>query len=140
MAQFCTALQACRLLTHLKLWRLAWNITKHRSVVHLLDTAAALPVLSELDISYTHVERMHAAAAGQALGALLAADLPSLRTLCVHSCGLGDEGLAPLLDGLAANTHLRELECVGNNLSEAFVRDRLTPALAALAARANNDA
>jgi hypothetical protein len=78
--------------------------------------------------------------AGQALGALLAANMPSLRTLMVDCCNLGDEGLEQLLVGLAANTHLRVLSCDGNNPSEAFERDRLIPALDALAARANNDA
>jgi hypothetical protein len=58
----------------------------------------------------------------------------------VSDCQLGDRDLAPLLDGLAANTHLRELECEDNDPSEEFERDRLEPALAALAARANRDA
>jgi hypothetical protein len=80
------------------------------------------------------------AAFGHALGALLAANLPSLHTLRATACNLGDEGVAALLDGLAANTHLRELDCRFNDLSDAFERDRLTPALAALAARANLDA
>jgi hypothetical protein len=43
------------------------------------------------------------------------------------------------LSGLAANTHLRHLECTLNDRSEAFQRDRLAPALAALAARAEHD-
>jgi hypothetical protein len=62
-----------------------------------------------------------------------------LRTLNVNDCGLGDDGLAPLLDGLAANTHLRWLDCRDNEPSEAFERDELMPALAALAARAEFD-
>ena len=41
---------------------------------------------------------------------------------------------------LTANTHLRELDCRFNELSDAFERDRLAPALAALAARAELDA
>ena len=80
------------------------------------------------------------AAAGHALGALLGANLPSLRTLRVNRCLLGDEGLAPLLDGLAANTHLRTLQCRINDPGIAFERERLKPALAALAARAALDA
>jgi Leucine-rich repeat (LRR) protein len=74
------------------------------------------------------------------LGALLSANLPSLRTLSVTGCNLGDEGLALLLDGLAANTHLRKLDCPLNDPSEAFKRNRLDPTLAALAARARFDA
>jgi hypothetical protein len=77
---------------------------------------------------------------GRALGALLSANLPSLRTLRVNRCLLSDEGLAPLLDGLAANTHLRTLQCRINDPSFDFERDRLAPALAALAARAELDA
>jgi len=68
------------------------------------------------------------------------ANLPSLRTLLVNRCLLSDEGLAPLLDGLAANTHLRTLQCRINDPSFDFERDRLAPALAALAARAELDA
>ena len=74
------------------------------------------------------------------MGALLRVNQPSLRLLHVNFCGLGDEGLAPLLDGLATNTHLRKLNCEINLMSEAFRRDRLAPALAALAARAERDA
>jgi hypothetical protein len=92
-----------------------------------------------MDLS--HLRAQDTAAFGRALGALLRANLPRLRTLCLRYCGLGDEALAPLLDGLADNTHLRELDCVRNYLlTEAFTRDRLEPALAALAARAALDA
>jgi hypothetical protein len=108
-----------------------------RTITELIDAAASLPALSEL--SFWCSDFQEKAATGQALGALLAANLPSLHTLGVDCCYLGDEGMAPLLDGLAANTHLRTLDCQDNNLSAAFERDRLQPALAALAARAALD-
>jgi hypothetical protein len=72
---------------------------------------------------------------GRALGALLRADLPSLRTLSVGGCQLGDEGLGLLLDGLEANTHLLVLDCQNNDESEAFELDRLKPARLMLWAR-----
>ena len=47
--------------------------------------------------------------------------------------------MAALLDGLAANTHLRFLDCdYQNDLSAAFVRDRLAPAVAVMVARRAN--
>jgi hypothetical protein len=134
MPGLCTALRACRSLTHLTLCLLPPNNANHRTVTELLDAVAALPALSVLDLWGGIVQ--DTTAFGHALGALLRANLPSLRTLNVEDCRLGDEGLAPLLDGLAANTHLRELVCVADNLSSvAFLFERLTPALVALAAR-----
>ena len=137
MPMLCHALRACRTLTHLKLGLNPPEGASHRTVTELLDAAASLP-LSVLNLYDSRAQ--DTAAFGRALGALLAANLPSLRTLNVEHCQLGDEGLALLLDGLAANTHLRKLVCEGNGPSVAFERDRLAPALAALAARANLDA
>ena len=135
----CAALKACRTLTRLKLRLKPHNGASRRTVTKVLDAAASLPTLSMLDLYASNFR--NPVAAGRAFGRLLAANPPSLRTLSVHSCTLGDEGLAPVLDGLAANTHLRVLDCQeGNGLSEAFKRDRLAPALAALAARAELDA
>jgi hypothetical protein len=138
LLELCAALRICRTLTHLKFWLNPVNGLSHRVVTELLDAAAELPALFLLDLSYSYL--LDRAAAGRAFGALLRADLPSLRILLVFNCPFGDEGLAPLLDGLAANTHLRALFCGENETSEAFERDRLEPALAALAARAEHDA
>ena len=137
----CAALRTSHALTLLKLRFNPQNGATSGAVAELLDAAAALPALSELDLDYSRLQDR--AAAGRALGALLAANLPSLRILSVNGCQLGDEGMGPLLAGLVANTHLRELDWSrggGDDLSEAFVRDRLTPALAALAARTELDA
>ena len=51
--------------------------------------------------------------------------------LHVSDCALGDDGLGPLVDALPHNTHLRELGCMDYDMSAAFARDRLMPALAA---------
>ena len=131
------AVRSCRTLTHLELQINPPDGTDRRDIMELIDAAAALPALSVLDLSFSKIDDK--AAAGHALRALLRANLPNLRTLRLHCCDLGDEGLAPLLDGLAANTHLRELDCGGTNVSEAFERGRLLPAVAELIARDNFD-
>ena len=128
------ALRACHKLKCLRLRLSAPNGVAHRIVAELLDAAASLPELCILDLQNSRLQ--DAAAFGHAFGALLASDLPNLRIVVVSNCCLGDEGLAPLLDGLAANTHLIDLECQeGNRLSRAFKRNRLAPALAELPAR-----
>ena len=137
LLKLCDALRACHTLTHLELILRPPNDATRQTITELLDAAAALPALFELNLSNSWA--LDRVAFGRALGALLLANLPSLRALLVYGCFLGDEGLGALLDGLAVNTHLRTLQCTGNNPSEAFARDRLEPALAALAARAELD-
>jgi hypothetical protein len=130
------ALRACRTLTYLGLClNPLYGATRH--VTDLLDAAASLPALTELDLSWSTAQ--DTVAFGHALGALLRADLPSFHTLNVEYCRLGDEGMAAVLDGLAANTHLCRLYCDQNEISDAFRRDRLDPALAALEVRAALD-
>jgi hypothetical protein len=76
----------------------------------------------------------HQAAAGAALGALVAANAPALHELDVSWSELADAGLGPLVDALPRNTHLRTLNLSdgdGQGMSEAFVRDRLLPAVRA---------
>jgi hypothetical protein len=133
-----SALRACSSLTLLRL-RLGPPGGASRDVVTgLLDAAATLPTLSELDLWDSKVQDK--VATGRALGALLAADLPSLRTLRLNSCRLGDQGMAPLLIGVAANMHLRMLDCCDENqLSAAFERERVVPILDALEARTELD-
>jgi hypothetical protein len=70
------------------------------------------------------------AALAAALGALVAADAPALQELNVSQSGLGDAGLGPLVDALPLNTHLRTLN-LGSGCTEAFIRDRLLPAVRA---------
>ena len=134
----CAALRTCRTLTHLELRLSGPHGVSRRTVTELLDAVAELPALARLYIWRSVLQ--DPAAFGRALGALLRANLPSFRSLCAFSCEIGNEGVAELLAGLAANTHLRVLDCGDNNLSAAFERDRLAPALAKLAARRELDA
>jgi hypothetical protein len=134
MPVLCAALRACRTLKHLMLRVSPPDAASRRTISELLDAVSALPALSLLDLSESRLQDR--AAAGRALGALLAANLPSLDALRVRDCHLGDEAMAVLLDGLAANEYLCTLDCkYQNDLSAAFVRDRLAPV--ALAAGVN---
>lgn len=71
------------------------------------------------------------AAAGAALGVLIAANSPVLLLLSIQGLELGDAGMRPLLGALACNRHLRTLNCSNTGMSEGFVRDVLLPALQA---------
>ena len=72
------------------------------------------------------------AAAGAALGALVAADASALHELQIpNSQRLGDVGMRPLLDALAHNTHLLLLDCRNTGMSEAFARKVFLPAVRA---------
>jgi hypothetical protein len=70
-----------------------------------------------------------AAAVGEALGALVAADAAALTALDLSSYELGDAGLGPLVDALPANTHLRALHVSPSGCSDTFVVDALLPAV-----------
>jgi hypothetical protein len=74
---------------------------------------------------------VHAPAAGAALGALVAANAPALTKLEASQWHLGDAGLRPLFQALPSNTHLRVLDVVNNNMTEAFAREELLPAVRA---------
>jgi hypothetical protein len=71
---------------------------------------------------------------GAALAALLLANAPALQTLDIHYGGMRDQGMGPVVEALRHNTHLTKLECSGNDMSEAFSRDVLLPAVRANAA------
>ncbi len=74
-------------------------------------------------------------AAGRALGALIAADTPALHELDAAGLMLEDIGMAPLLDALPRNNHLRVLNCELNRTSVAFENARLLPELLAFKLR-----
>ncbi len=97
----------------------------------LLDALAGHPSLRSLNISSNRADPAVQEEAGAALGALVAANAPALTELDVTGCFLRDEGLGPLFDALPGNTHLRKLNCGYNNMSDAFVRERLLPAVRA---------
>ena len=71
------------------------------------------------------------AALGALLAAILAHDAAALQRLFIYDNGLGDAGLAPLVDALPTNRHLSELYMSNNGMSERFVRERLLPAVRA---------
>jgi hypothetical protein len=70
-------------------------------------------------------------ALGAALAALVAADAPALHVLDCAWNSLRDSGLAPIVEALTVNRHLRELDLGWNGMSEAFARERLLPAVRA---------
>jgi hypothetical protein len=106
------------------------DVTTGAAVVRALTAHPSLQVLWLLDNEPATV--FDAAAAGAALGAIVAANAPTLQELRVSWCALGDAGLAPLCDALAANTHLvRTLHCENNAMSAAFARDAFLPAIRA---------
>ena len=65
-----------------------------------------------------------------ALGELLRADAPAMRTLRARGVSFRDADCAPLVEGLRANRHLETLDtgCL-NSLSPGFVERELLPAL-----------
>jgi hypothetical protein len=104
------------------------------------DAAAAAALLgaltghASLRTLFLHangVEDTHLAAAATLLGVLIAANAPALTELDVSWCDLGDDGLRPLFEVLPHNTHLRTLKAAQNNVSKAFARDVLLPAVRA---------
>jgi hypothetical protein len=115
-------------LENLGIWRdpavgaaIVGALTRHRSVRILQLCGMNVPVA-------------HEAAAGAALGALVAANAPALHALDLSISELPDAVLGPLVDALPRNTHLRMLMMAdeeGQGMSEAFARDRLLPAVRA---------
>jgi hypothetical protein len=97
----------------------------------LLGALTAHPSLQCLHLDRNHVRGADRARAGALLGELVAANAPALEKLVVADCALGDEGLGPLVDALAANTHLQELDCANNAMSDAFALHWLLPAVRA---------
>jgi hypothetical protein len=97
----------------------------------LLQGLTAHPSVQTVNLGLNEVADADRARAGASLGALVAANAPALNELIIFRCALGDEGLGPLVDALAANAHLRKLECSCNGMSVAFALERLQPALLA---------
>jgi hypothetical protein len=98
----------------------------------VLAALTAHPSLCVLKLAQNEVAHPAAAAvAGAALGALLAADAPSLTDLHLSHVSLRDAGMAPLLHALRLNTHLRMLLCYDAHMSAAFERDTFLPAIRA---------
>jgi hypothetical protein len=124
------ALRASSTLTSLALT--AVNLWRDPAVATaLLGALTGHASLCLLNIFGNSVDPAGREEAGAALGALVAANAPAMHQLNLSHCDLDDAGLGPLFDALPANTHLRKLTCKGNDLSDAFVRERLLPAVRA---------
>jgi hypothetical protein len=102
-----------------------------RVAVSLLGALVGHPSLRELLIIYEDATDEDCIVFGAALAALVAADAPALHVLDCWGNSLQDAGLAPIVDALALNRHLRTLKMGFNGMSEAFARDRLLPAVRA---------
>jgi hypothetical protein len=95
----------------------------------VLSALVGHPSLRSLALCDEHVAEPRAL--GALLAALVAADTPALQGLRVIGISLGDGGLAPLVDALPRNRHLRSLDVFYNDMSKAFARERLLPAVRA---------
>jgi hypothetical protein len=128
------ALRGNRTLTSLKLYDIVfWDDAD--AVASLFGALVGHASLTSIDLGHCWERRWNAAedasaVVGALLGALVAANSP-LTVLDVSFNALGDVGMGPVVDALPHNTHLRELRCTDNGMSDAFRRDRLMPALAA---------
>jgi hypothetical protein len=127
---FSDALRANRSLESLSLVDPGERMWRTEYLTPLLQAVASHPTLRCLDLQRTHSDAPPEApaAVGAALGALVAADAPALEVLKLAICNLGDEGLAPMLDALPRNAHLRLLDVALNDASEEFAQERLRPA------------
>lgn len=128
--ELCDAFGACTTLHTLVLDAVGlW--TPATDGVALLRALQVLPALRELNLRGNEpANQDDAVTAGQALGALLAADGP-LERLSVVACFLREAGLEPLCAGLERNRHLQSLEMMGNGLTQRVARDCLLPAVRA---------
>jgi hypothetical protein len=123
----CAALRANTTLTSLVLDSVSlWQ--ESAAGVMLLNALTAHPSLCQLDVDDNPVG-MAQHRAGAALGALVAANAPTLSSLRLIGNGFGDAGMGALVDALPLNTHLQVLLCHGNDMSDDILRDRLLPAV-----------
>ena len=98
----------------------------------LLGALVGHPSLRELRITGELTARTeYRIAFGAALAALIAADAPALHIFDCSRNLLRDAALAPIVEALARNHHLRELDLHFNFMLEAFARDLLLPAVRA---------
>jgi hypothetical protein len=97
----------------------------------LLGALVGHPSLRELWTNGEGTPADNLSAFGALLGALVAADAPALQILVCSCNALGDAGMAPIVEALALNCHLRKLDLRDNGMSEEFARERLLPAVLA---------
>jgi hypothetical protein len=128
------ALRANATLTALTLSRArVWSNTA--AAAALLDALTGHASLRQLAITedgfYLRMHEDKRRCAGALLGALVAVNSPTLLGVNLHYSGLDDDGLGPLFEALPGNTHLQELQCSDNDMSDAFARNVLLPAVRA---------
>jgi hypothetical protein len=97
----------------------------------LLGALVGHPSLRELYCNEENPNAEDRRAFGAALAALISADAPALQVLVCYENSLRKAGLAPIVEALALNRHLRELDLRDNGMREAFAREQLLPAVRA---------
>ena len=100
----------------------------------LLGALVGHPSLRELHVTgerNTAITTENRSVFGAALGALVAADAPTLQVLDCSYNNLGGAGLTPIAEALPLNHHLYELNVGDNGMTEAFARNLLLPAVRA---------
>jgi hypothetical protein len=114
-------------LAQIELWHDAAAATQ------LMDVLTVHPRLRKLDLSWNQPDDdgLPAEEVGAALATLLLANAPALQTLDISWCILAEAGLAPVVGALRHNTHLTQLNCSANGMSEWFARKQLLPAVRA---------
>jgi hypothetical protein len=110
--------------------RMQHDATHAASAVVLVNALVNHPGLKRLTFNWSY-DCADDTLVGAALGALVAANAPALQNLNLEAGGMHDAAMGPLIDALASNTHLEEVDLTDNFLSEALVRDQLLPALRA---------
>jgi hypothetical protein len=124
------ALRANRTLTSLCLGN--WTVSDDPAAFEALLTAlTGHPSVHFLELCLDRVRGEDAAAVGALLGALIAADAPALEQLFISVCDFDEDLLGPSVDAMARNTHVWLLGVEDAQLSEAFARERLLPAVRA---------
>ena len=95
----------------------------------ILGALVGHPSLRKLIIDGEVTSAEARSAFGAAFAALIVADVPALQVLKCRANYVGDAGLAPIVEALALNHHLRKLDVSFNDMSEAFAREQLLPAV-----------
>ena len=124
------ALRVNTTLTMLRLAYVSLSVDMHAAEL-VLDALKGHPSLRELQIHGEEPSEDGGEAFGAALGALIAADAPALHVLDCCENDLEDGGLAPIVEALELNSHLRELDVSENCMSNTFAREQLLPAVRA---------
>ena len=124
------ALRTNTTLTDLRLYN-AYLCNDVGAAVALLAALVGHPSLRELHVCGENTAVDDCRTLGAAFAALIAAPAQPLEVLVCCFNDLGDVGLAPIVEALALNRHLRELDVNSNDMSEEFARDLLLPAVRA---------